>query len=1133
MKKQFFFGILFSLILIAGLKSNAQESTVRIPLNTLTKPAFDLVGPDGRRLSVGQLKTQFDHNVDLSTFNPIENKFWQNPQTANYPAVDNLLIGQMPAPEVGLIYNGFVGVVRELGMYAISVKSASNPAQNYRLKSGLQVHSSLLKAALLRRIGIFQESPRFYQSVKVKFSSLAEMNEFIKQAFCVGGPDEVAISCLSIDPDDRGFISDKNEQAFTLVLHGSYLEKLNPEVPNLFDGLTPSNDNTLPVYAQSRAYRALIAPYVIADVGESVNRFSAQSVAVRGGWAVMNFAFSSDFNNITSYDDVRWILRKMADLKDSDWNDIVAAAHFPPQVAPLVKAKLLYRFNNMMETFFRKDDKQKLMRVQLPQLNYSSGDGVVVNGKVMTEKIPGYPQRFSHGERQSPFESGDFAKYLKIKGQSLAVQSVLSRFSQKLQSTQILSQNVTGIDVGPSGFKPIINASAVSFGVNTSANRLVTTGTYYGSQAAVQMVDSVTMAASIGYFNLMGGLADAIGADSLVGGAGVAYIRNFTHVTPIASLTEATKIPLSRLYVPSRLDKLTRPLKDGQLTEFLNNLKVGEVFTITDSIGLSAQIGVNTVLDALIGFGGYGLSVGIAADGNKVIMRQIQFVRTNEGLQVYVRNQNNKAFGLEFNVNYFINLFKLRTQTTKRDIKTKVYLLNYNSALVGQVDSGDVIPDDQLQQRVDTMKAFGNKAALALRALLTESSTEALDTGLRFQRFDVEHQLRANEVSTKFLWFRSSRLKEEHLLSIQKSQIPTDVNGVSVVNEPIQIVTYKRGRLKGKDLFGFGLETADATIQHFLGSNAVAPLSQEQQNPSQQPFGKSEWTTVRTDTELTQNRPGALPTVSVVESVWGGWSLKRGDLNKIVDKVREKTRGINFADFPLVPTGALANVDKIDFYRITSHMSILPNGIDQLKYLMLSPDIPDTPVKKRSFIGRFFEKLGGGAKRSQDKELFNNIIKIIGNGDPVTGNQIYMQQCQLEQAARASNSMDETTRTTYAGTTYECLSDWLEDLIKLSRAFPKNDLRAQNRWLTDVIYALDRYVPQAALLNYLGQDKFIYYLEVTGFRSGDEDGDDGVYTSNVYGEAGMKAPYANGLLNVISDKSKISITELEQNAGGY
>lgn len=1132
MKLHTYIKCLGTFLLFFGITANAQESVVRIPLNTLTKPAFDLVGPDGQRLSVGQLKTQFDRNLDLSTFNPIENKFWQNPQAANYPAVDNLLIGQMPSPEVGLLYNGFVGVVRELGMYAISVKSAANPTQTYRLKSGLQVHSSLLKAALLRKIGIFQESPRYYQSVKVKFNSLAEMNDFIKQAFCVGGPDEVAIACLSIDPDDRGFISNKNEADFTLTLHGSYLEKLNPEIPNLFDGLTPSNDNTLQVYAQSRAYRALVAPYVIADVGESVNRYSAQSVSVRGGYAVLNFAFSSDFNNITSADDVKWILRNMAALTENDWNEIVAAGSFPTQVAPLVKAKLLHRFNDMMEAFFNRQERQSLIRVQIPALNYSSGDGVVAEGKVMTEKIPGYPQRFSHGERQSPFESGDFVKYLKIKGQSIAVETALSRLSDKLQHMETLSQNLVGFEVGPNGFKPLVNAEVLQFGVNATANRIVTTGTYYGSQAAVQMVDSVTLAANVGYFHFINGLN---GIDTLFGG-GVAYIRNFTHVQPIASLTEASRTPLKNLYVPSQLGKLTKPLKDGKLTEFLNALKVGEVFTITDSIGLSASIGVNTVLDALIGFSTYGLSIGIAADGNKIIMRQIQFVRTNEGLQVYVRNQNNRAYGLEFNVNYFINLFKLRTQTTHRDIKTKVYMVNYNAALIGQVDNGDVIPDDQLQQRVDNMRTFGNKAALALRALLTESSTEALDTGLRFQRFEVEHELRANEVKTKFLWFRSSRLNEEHLLSIKKTEVPTDVNGVEVVNEPIQIVTYKKGRLKGKDLFGFGLETADAAVQQWLGSNAPAPLRQDSQNPSQMPFGKSEWTTVRTDTELTQSRQGALPTVSVVENVWGGWSLKRKDMNQIIEKVREKTRGVNFADFSLVPTGALANVERIDFYRITSHMSILPTGIDQLKTLMLSPDVPDTPVKKRHFIGRFFERLGGGRKRAQDQELFNNIIKIIGNGDPVTGNLIYMEQCKRDERRPSGgprSTTQTTTRTTFAGTSYECLSDWLEELIKLSRDFPREDLRKQNRWLTNVIYVLDRYIPQAAVMNYLGQEKFIYYLEVTGFRSGDEDGDDGVYVSNVFGEPAMRHPYANGLINVLSDKSKISVTELEQNGGGY
>lgn len=1111
--------------------AHAQDSVVRIPLKTLTKPAFDLIGPDGQRLSISQLKSQFDKKIDLSTFNPVENKFWQNPETANYPAVDNLLISQMPAPEVGLIYNGFVGVVRELGMYAISVKSASNPSQTYRLKSGLQVHSSLLKAALLRRLGIYQESPRFYKTVKVKFSSREEMDDFISQAFCVGGPNELAITCLSIDPDDRGFISNKNEGALTLDLHGSYLEKLVPEVPVLYDGLTPANDNTLPVYGQYRAYRALVAPYVIADIGESINRYSAQSTYVRGGVAYLNFAFSTDFNNISNYDDVRWILRKMGALTDNDWNEIVAAGNFPGQIAPVVKAKLIARFRNMVETFFDGNEEREILHVKQPNLNYNSGDNVVINGKVMTEKIAGYPQRFSHGERQSPFESGDFIKYLKIKGQSLAIETALSRFSDALRATKVLNQNIVGIEVGPNGVRPLVNANVVTAGVTTAANRIITTGTYYGSQAAVQMVDSLTLGANIGYVHIANGLD---GLDTTLG-AGAAYIRNFTHVIPIMDLKQAASVPLSHVYVPSRLDKLTKPLKDGRLTEFLQSLKVGEVFTITDSIGLVGQIGVSTAIDALIGFSTYGLSIGVGADANKIIMRQIQFVRTAEGLQIYVRNQNNKAYGLEFNVNYFINLFKIRSQTTKKDIKTKVYLVNYNSSLISQVDNLDIIPDDALQGKVDAMKAYGNKAALALRSLIRDSSTSALDSGLIFSRFDIEHELKANEVKTKFLWYRGSRLKEEHLLSIKKSQVPTDVNGVPVVNEEVKIVTYKKGRLKGEDIFGFGLEVGDAAIQEWLKSDAPAPLKQDSQNPSQMPFGKSEWTVVRTDSELTQ-RQGMLPTVAIVESVWAGWSLKRKDLNEIIENVRKKLKGVNFANYPLVPNGALMTVEKIDFYRITAHLSILPSGIDRLRALILSPDVPDTPQKKKDFVEKFFERIEG-RKRPQDQELFNSIIKIIGNGDPIEGNKIYMEQCKKNQAGRlvkmpGSKGPPPTTRVSFKGTKYECLSNWLEDLIELSRNHPL-DKRAQNKWLTDVIYVLDEYIPQAALLNYLGAEKFIFYMEVTGFRSGDEDADEGVYVSNVYGEPAAKHPYANGLISVIADKSKISITELDQTAGGF
>ena len=1118
--------LVFGLVVCWASASMAQDNIVRIPLKTLTKPAFDLVDANGKKLSVSDIKSQFDKKIDLSRINPTENKFWQNTDLKNNTALDENLHAQMPSPSEGLVFDSFVGVVRELGMYAINVRGAAHPDEVYRLKSGLQVHASLLKAALLRKIGVYQESPKYLQSVKLKFKSLEELNSFILQAFCVAGPNDTAISCLSIDPESRGFLSEKNESEFSVIVHGSYLEKMNSEVPDLFDGLTPSNNNTISLYAQSRAYRALIVPYVIADAGESINRFAAQSVTVRGGWAYLNFAFSTDFDSITSYDDVRWILRKMSELTDKDWNEIVAAASYPQQLQELVKAKLLHRYHNMLETFFTKSEVEQLNQVQIPSLDITSADKVVVKGKVMTQEIAGYPQRFSHGERQSPFESGDFLKYLKVRAQSNIIETILSQFSSKLETQQVLNQNIIGIEVGPTGVKPLVDAEVVSIGANATANRIVTTGTYYGSQAAVQVVDSLTLSASAGYMHILDGLN---GIDTAFGG-GVSYMRNFVHVTPISNMDDALKVPKRDMYIPTKLKKLTGPLKDGKLTEFLNALKVGEVFTITDSIGLSARIGFTTGLDALIGFASVMKpTVGFSADANKVILRQIQFIKTPEGLQIYIRNQNNKAFGLEFNVNYFINLLKIRSQNTKLDLHTKVFLINYNSELISKVDSLDVIPDEELQKKVDKMKNFGNKAALALRSLLVESNSEALEDNFKYQMYAVDHELKAHELRMKLLWLRSSQLKEEHLLTIKKPEMPTDINGVKVINEPVKVVTYKKGNLSGSDKFGFALELGDGYLKQKFGANAPSSLGTPSQNPSQMPFGKAEWTTVRSDTELTQNRPGALPSVAVIEHIWGGWSLKKADMDSILEQAKLKTKGINFADFPLIPEGALAHVKKVDFFRVTSHLSVLPDGIKQIKDLMLSAGVTLDPVQKRKFVSRLFQKLSeklGDKVAPQDGELFKNLIKIIGNGDEKAGQEVYMAQC-------LQNKEDKVAYTWLNGTGYECMEPWVEQLIKLSRKFPADNLREQNKWMAEVLYVIDQKIPQASLLNYLGPEKFIYYLEVTGFRSGDEDGDDGVYVSNVYGEPSKKHPYANGLISVFAEKSKISITELDQTTGGF
>lgn len=71
-------------------------------------------------------------------------------------------------------------------------------------------------------------------------------------------------------------------------------------------------------------------------------------------------------------------------------------------------------------------------------------------------------------------------------------------------------------------------------------------------------------------------------------------------------------------------------------------------------------------------------------------------------------------------------------------------------------------------------------------------------------------------------------------------------------------------------------------------------------------------------------------------------------------------------------------------------------------------------------------------------------------------------------------------------------------------------------------------MPLTVILKTLERQNYLFFVEVTGFRSGDEDGDQGVFVSNVLGEPEKKHPYSNGLINVLSEKSKIMSIELDR-----
>jgi hypothetical protein len=1125
----------------------AAGGVVRIPLNTFMKPASDLK-LEGKELSYSDLSALFKSGEDLSTINPIENKYWQNKK---YTASDSKLHASMPQSETGIYIDSYMGANRELGFYSVVVKTKDN--QRYILTLGQQVHSSLLKSALLRKLGYYQEAPKYYSKIKILFPQVKEKETFINTAFCEKGPSEEATDCLSISPfksptNNKEYLSHAGEKG--IYVHGVYLEKMNPEVPSLFDGLTPANGSLTTYLSTSRAFRALLVPFVVGDLGESINRVSTQSVFVRDGWTNINYAFSQYFDS-SDASDVRWMIRRLGQLTDQDWNEIVDASMYPPAVKQLVKGKIIYRFKNFVDSFFDSRVRGSVFKVALPNLKYSSSDGYVVNGKVVVENIPGYPQRFSNGDRQSPFESGDFLRYLNVKAISSAIEVATTQLQSILKTQQnfTLDEKVKGIEVTPRGVRVIGQSTGTTIGIRYGASRMITTGTFFGSQAPIQLVDNVSSGANIGFMHSV----NEVGGYGIQGGVQVSYSRDFSHVRPLNSIKESSRVSWADINVESKLAKLGKLLSTGQMSSqskgngteskekatdsfvtFMNELRSGEVFLITDSISSAAQAGVNVGLDSLVGLyaGPLSPTIGLSAGGAKIILRQIQIVKTDDGLQIFVRDQNTKAFSLAFDFNYFINLLQIKRDTLKTDLHTDAFILNYNAEFVakGDKEEFDFSQNPDLEKKFKEQKEFGQKAASALRGLIFQSSTDQLYSYFNFQRFSIDHKLNTEMIKKKIFWYRATQMKEDHLLTIHKPEVVTP-EGTTAVNEPIQIISSIRGELKGRDYLGFGLDVVDGASAHYLKGYAPK-LSQATQNPTQVPFGKAEWRIVRTESEVSKNRYQSLPTVSVIQHVWGGWSINRKKLDLLLESVKESIKGTEYDGQELIPAHVLQNVTKLNFFKVTSQLSLMPSAIDKIRDLVIAPqiDIDDAAVaatQKKGFLKKLLSRISkNDAARMEDRLLYNNLLTLIGGGNLDKGRSIYLAECRLNQESNYQYN-------TFKGTNYECLEPWVEKIIKLSRQFNSGSALDKNKWMTEIIFTLEEKIPLSDLLKFLEKPNYIFFVDISGFRTGDENADQGSYISNILGEPEKKRPYSNGLITVIAEKSKIISTELNRTQADF
>lgn len=1125
---------IFLLIAFYGFLTFADS--VSIPIKTVKKPAADLFY-QGRKIDPSEAAELASKQIDISRLNPSDNKFWQD----KVYEVKDLSLLSFPKGNVGVKFQATEAVINELLTVTVRVQDTQAPERFYRLALSRYSPSFMMRAAMLRKLGYYIPPLKQYSDMKLVFKDENEKELFL----------ENMQKGMVLDVSDTTWIKENNKQDHSLIFSDCVLETPSSEYYDLHWGTTPSPKNPamisiLELFSKNRAFRALIVPYVLVDLPESVNRFLPKSASVVSGHIVMNHPFGGAFSG-TTFEDVKWLLLKMQGWTENDVREIVANANLPADIHELVYRKLLYRISNMFEFF----DMKSSFQAPLPTLEYDAADGKIKNGKVMQETLAPYPFRFAHGDPEAPFQEGDYVRYFKIRGITTVVATALAEISKKLQIQDVGDLAVQrGLDIqnkiknhiakNPLAplYQKVETWGGPIAGFNVSATRHVSTGTYFDSTAPLQLVDNLSVSGSLGYF--MG--IDGLNYVKPFAGVNLSLLRDYTHVRPILSIKEGDKESWKNLMIPKFMANISKILKEpntvstdqtvteekASLDQFLNDLRDGEVFTITDSISTTAYAQVSSSLDVLMGISPLNFlnSISLSGDASRIILRQTSIMKTKDGVQIFVRNQKSSLYGVTLDLNYFINVLRIRSQTQDADLTTHAFVVNYYPALQQAID-----PDKAQIDFVEKNNQTKENLRPVLYSLFNSQSKDLLYEKFKYNKFEIDHKLKTKEMRAKFLWFRTTEMAEDHLVKLRypRAEAYPDLDPK---DEEIILFSSKKGELKGRDFLGFGLDILQAILNR--KSNVTWNLGTDfNPNPASTPFGNSYWRIVNSEGDLSTTQKKQYPSMATIQHVWGGWHLSKPNFFKILDDVESKIKGVNLASYRLLERENFHQVNSIDFYRITAQLSLMPSALSKIQDLIAPKDV-NVAKQDVYFLGHLFKKLSeavGSKERDADRAMFISIMSVLGNGDYQTGYTQYYYECKQYFDEKSSEGGTQNTYAWYNGSSYECLMPWVQKLIKLSTKFPK-DKKDKIKWLTEVLYVLDERIPLQQLLKYLTPDNYIYLVRVNGFRTGDEDGEI-QYFSNTLGDPTKNIEYSNGLIQMFSQRTGITSVELDRSQGSF
>ncbi len=691
-----------------------------------------------------------------------------------------------------------------------------------------------------------------------------------------------------------------------------------------------------------RILNSLLVPYSLANIPESVNLFNWNAGRIVNKQLLLDFEIAENFN--PSFEDARWITRRIVNLSREDFSEIVKKSYFPKEVEIVVTEKLIARRNQLKNLLSLEGNDLKF------DPNISEGK-FLKKGKLLLENYPGYASRFSFGDPESPLSGTEIGNFIGSTAVSQGISGAINYISSEYLNNQnqlesslmqrqqdlYLEQFFKYLTTGVMSNIPFGIWIYPTFGGSLILSREVVIGSYLGTDNKLQLADVVGFSVNAGVFANVEGITTPIPL-SVTGNAQVQYARTFSHLKPIASFKASFKYPFRNVIVPylqrkagkefvnflatGNLNEMKEEDKQKLITEtmekFKKEISVGESIIISDSLIFGANAALGTGYGKVIKLNG---QIGVS---NYTLSRLHIFRKDENTIHVYKDVGNTSSLILAFSFRAVAPILDLTIKEGGGYAKTKFYSLDINSK------NSAIIEHIQ-----------------ALKGLFRNSSLEVLNKISK--PYILKHKYAESMVNLGLTAFSVTNLNDRDQIEIQHPE--------GAKKTFFQSNEFTR---RGLNIEEFAIETLDGALGTFTKTGInLPPLSKG--SPADSILGSGFLYSSTFEGELSNNfkegifKKGDLSsTFGTINKSFRGFIISKNKAKKIVDELNKKY------SVSLYPEEVLSQTKNLFLYEISLNILVYENGIEH--FSELSEEEFESIIRKHII---------GGAKSLKLAQLVN------------------------------------------------------------------------------------------------------------------------------------------------------------------